>query len=170
MDEATTPQVNYRFATQADFPALVEMYHLLNAYYYDVGYRMPHPENVGEAWLDSFRRTLGRFSVVILAEVDQKVMGFMLGRLKPLPAYMGSVMVGQFSDMWVYPEARRLGVGEKLSRLTIDWFRQQNVHSVEVEMLRENDAIWRLYDRMGFQIEYRVARLMWEDYVEEKSA
>jgi RimJ/RimL family protein N-acetyltransferase len=60
-------------------------------------------------------------------------------------------------------------VGEKLSRLTIDWFREQKVHSVEVEMLRENDAIWRLYDRMGFKIEYRVARLMWEEYVDEKT-
>lgn len=169
MNETTGTQVNYRFATQDDFPALVEMYTLLNAYYYEVGYRMPHPENVGEAWLDSFRRTLGRFSVVTVAEIDHKVVGFMLGRLKPVPAYMGSVVVGQFSDMWVYPEARRLGVGEKLSRLTIDWFREQKVHSVEVEMLRENDAIWRLYDRMGFKIEYRVARLMWEEYVDEKT-
>jgi len=70
--------VSYRTAVEADFPVLMDMYIQLNTFFYQVGYRLPHPENVGDVWLDSFRRTLGRFSNVFIAELDGRVAGFML--------------------------------------------------------------------------------------------
>ncbi len=164
------PQVIYRLVTETDFPVLIEMFDELNSYFYQVGYRLPQPKNVGEVWLDSFRRTLGRFSNVFIAEVDGQVAGFMLCRLKRVPAYMGGVMVGELSDMWINPDARRLGIGDKLSRLAIDWMREQGAHSVEIQILRDNEASWKLYERMGFQLEFRTVRLLWEDYVEKASS
>jgi ribosomal protein S18 acetylase RimI-like enzyme len=168
MSEATSPQVNYRLVTEADFSAIMDMYVELNAFFYEVGYRLPHPENVGQVWLDTFRRTLGRFSNVFIAEIDRKVVGFMLCRVKRVPAYMGGVLAGELSDMWIIAEARRLGIGDKLSRLALDWLREQGVHSVEIQVLRDNEASWKLYDRMGFKLEFRVGRLLWDEYVEEK--
>ena len=166
MSDATQLPVNYRLATEADFPVLVEFYTKLNQFFYQVGYRLPHPENVGEVWLDSFRRTLGRFSRVDIAELDGRVVGFMLSRIKRVPAYMGGVLVGELSDMWIEPEARRLGIGDKLSRLALNWLREQGVHSVEIQVLRDNEASWKLYERMGFKLEFRVGRLLWDEYVE----
>ncbi len=167
-------EITYRTATEADFPVIMGMYELLNAYFYQMGYRLPHPENVGQVWLDSFRKTLGRFSNVFIAEMPLyadaeetpeahqqtrsessgslhtfsvcRIAGFMLCRLKRTPATMSGVIVGELSDMWIIPEARRMGLGDKLSRLA------------------DNEASWKLYDRMGFQLEYRVGRLLWEDY------
>ncbi len=166
MNETPQPLVHYRLATEADFPILMEFYTKLNQFFYQVGYRLPHPQNVGEVWLDSFRRTLGRFSRVDVAEIDGRVVGFMLCRIKRVPAYMGGVLVGELSDMWIEPEARRLGIGDKLSRLALNWLRQQGVHSVEIQVLRDNEASWKLYERMGFKLEFRVGRLLWEEYVE----
>ena len=157
-------EVTYRVAEEKDFPTLIEMYSLLNSFFYQVGYRLPHPENVAEVWLDSFRRTLGRFSNVFIAEVEVKVVGFMLCRLKRVPAYMGGVLVGELSDMWIDSSARRMGIGDQLSRLAMDWMRQQGAHSVEIQVLRDNEASWKLYERMGYQLEFRVGRLLWEDY------
>ncbi len=156
--------VTYRTAVEADFPLLAEMYARLNAYFYEMGYRLPHPENVGQVWLDSFRRTLGRFSQVFVAEMDGEVVGFMLCRVKRVPAHMGGVLVGELSDMWIVKKARRKGIGDKLSRLALDWLREQGVHSVEIQVLRDNEASWKLYERMGFQLEFRVGRLLWEEY------
>jgi ribosomal protein S18 acetylase RimI-like enzyme len=166
MSEETLPVVHYRLATEADFPILQAFYTKLNQFFYQVGYRLPHPENVGEVWLDSFRRTLGKFSRVDIAEIDGRVVGFMLCRIKRVPAYMGGVLVGELSDMWIESDARRLGIGDKLSRLALNWLREQGVHSVEIQVLRDNEASWKLYDRMGFKLEFRVGRLLWEDYVE----
>jgi ribosomal protein S18 acetylase RimI-like enzyme len=166
--ETPATTVSYRPAVEEDFPVLMEMYSLLNTYFYRMGYRLPHPENVGEVWLDSFRRTMGRFSNVFIAEIDGRVVGFMLCRLKRVPAYMGGVLVGELSDMWIVPEARRLGIGDKLSRLAMGWMRAQGAHSIEIQVLKDNEASWKLYERMGFKLEFRVGRLLWDEYVEEE--
>jgi len=157
----------YRTVRDDDFPILMEMYSQLNTYFYRMGYRLPHPENVGEVWLDSFQRTLGRFSNVFIAELEDRVVGFMLCRLKRVPAYMGGVLVGELSDMWIDSSARRMGIGDKLSRLAMDWMRQQGAHSIEIQVLKDNEASWKLYERMGFQLEFRVGRLLWDEYVDE---
>jgi ribosomal protein S18 acetylase RimI-like enzyme len=165
MSGTTESQVVYRLVREEDFPVIREMYTRLNQVFYRMGYRLPHPDNVGEVWLESFRRTLGRFSNIFIAELDGVVAGFMLCRIKRVPQYMGGVLVGELSDMWIIPEARRLGIGDKLSRLALDWLKAQGTHSVEIQVLKDNDASWKLYDRMGFQLEFRVARLMWDEYI-----
>lgn len=158
----------YRTVTEADFPVIMSYYEKLNAFFYTVGYRLPHPDNVGQAWLDTFQRTLGRFSNVFVAELDGHVVGFMLCRIKRLPQYMSGVFAGELSDMWIEPEARRMHLGDKLSRLAIDWLREQGAQSIEIQVLRDNESSWKLYERMGFKLEFRVGRLLWEDYMEEE--
>ena len=165
MNEKKQRHVDYRLVREDDFPIIKEMYTKLNSFFYKLGYRLPHPENVGDVWLDSFRRTLGRFSNVFIAEINGKVVGFMLCRIKRVPQYMGGVLVGELSDMWIEAEARRMGIGDKLSRLALDWLHEQGVHSVEIQVLRDNEASWKLYDRMGFKLEFRVGRLLWDEYI-----
>ena len=158
--------VNYRLVTEADYPALVEMYAELNSFFYKVGYLLPQPEDVGQVWLKSFRRTIGRFSNIFIAEIDKNVVWFMLCRIKRVPEYMGGVLVGELSDMWILSDARRMGIGDKLSRLAIDWLRQQGAHSIEIQVLKGNQASWKLYERMGFQLEFKSGRLLWDEYIE----
>ena len=124
MNTSEMPQVHYRLVMEKDFPIIKEMYTKLNDHFYRLGYRLPQPENVGQLWLDSFQRTLGRFSNIFIAEIEDRVVGFMLCRIKRVPAYMGGVLVGELSDMWIEADARRLGIGDKLSRLALDWLRQ----------------------------------------------
>jgi ribosomal protein S18 acetylase RimI-like enzyme len=150
----------YRPATESDYPQLAAMYAKLNAYFYQVGYMLPHPENVGEVWLDSFRRTLGRFSNVFVAERDGRHLGFILCRLKRLPAHMGGLLVGEVSDVWVEAEARRLGVGEALVQSGLEWLGGQGVHSVEVQVLGENEGSLRFFESLGFVLELRALRLL----------
>jgi ribosomal protein S18 acetylase RimI-like enzyme len=164
MNTASQPSVQYRLAIEADFPVLSQMYTKLNDHLFGLGYNLPRPENIGQAWLESFQRTLGRFSNAWVAEVDQKVVGFILCRIKRLPAYMGGVMVGELSDEWIEAEVRRLRIGDQLCRIALDWLRQQNVHSVEIQVLVPNEASWKMLSQMGFKLEFRVGRLLWDEY------
>jgi ribosomal protein S18 acetylase RimI-like enzyme len=152
--------INYRSATESDFPQLAAMYAKLNAYFYEVGYLLPRPENVGDAWLESFRRTLGRFSNVFVAEQDGSLLGFILCRLKRLPAHMGGVMVGEVSDVWVEAEARRSGLGRALVQAGLEWMLGLGVHSVEVQVLSENEASLKFFESLGFKLELRLMRLV----------
>ncbi|MBM3152685.1 MAG: GNAT family N-acetyltransferase [Chloroflexi bacterium] len=160
------PHITYRLATENDFPVMMRMYTLLNEHFYRNGYRLPHPENVGQAWLDTFRRTLGRFSNAWVAETEGRVVGFILCRIKRLPPYMGGVLVGELSDEWIEQEARRLKIGDRLCRVALEWLREQDVHSVEIQVLLSNEASWNMLSRMGFKAEFRVGRLLWDEYVD----
>jgi GNAT superfamily N-acetyltransferase len=158
--------VIYRQATQADFPVVASMYAKLDQLLRQHTYTFPEVENVGELWLDMFRRTLGRFSVLYVAEYEGEVVGFIVARVKRVPEYLGGVMVGELKDMWVEHKVRRLGIGEKLLRLAVEWCRAQNVYSVEAQILLGNEPIIKLVEYLGMKKELYQLRMMWPDYNE----
>ncbi|MBN2549651.1 MAG: GNAT family N-acetyltransferase [Anaerolineales bacterium] len=162
--------VIYRPATEADLPAVAAMYDKLDTFLRRYTYTFPQVENVGTLWLDIFRRTLGRFSVVYIAEYRSEtnkpleMVGFILARVKRVPEYLGGVMVGELKDMWVEPKVRRLGIGEELLRLAIGWCKEQQVYSLEAQLLVGNETIKQLVETLGMKVELYQMRLMWEDY------
>jgi ribosomal protein S18 acetylase RimI-like enzyme len=156
-------EIIYRLADEADLPAVVEMYTKLDRYFRSLSYRFPEVENVGQLWLDSFRRTLGRFSVLHVAQRQDALLGFVLGRVKRVAPYLGGVLVGELSDIWVEPEARRLGAGERLARLNFDWLKAQGVHSIEVQILEGNQASHAFFRSLGLKPELSLYRLTWEN-------
>jgi ribosomal protein S18 acetylase RimI-like enzyme len=151
-----------RPAEEDDLAEVASMYEDLDVHYRRFPYHFPRIENLGEAWLASFRRTLGRFSQLFVAELDGKIVGFSLGRLKRVPPYRGGFLVGEISDVWVHPEARRLHIGEVLNLQTIAWLGSQGAESVEVQVLEGNQPIQHLYEKLGFQLELRQLRLTLE--------
>jgi ribosomal protein S18 acetylase RimI-like enzyme len=167
MNSNPQPDIIYRLATEADFPVITGMYAKLNAHLGSLGYNLPRPENVGQLWLESFQRTLGRFSNAWVAEIDNVVVGFILCRIKRLPVYMDSVMVGELSDEWIEKSARHFGIGDKLCRIALTWLQEQDVHSVEIQVLNANQASWNMLSQMGFEMEFRVGRLLWDNYKEK---
>jgi hypothetical protein len=74
MDTPATT-VTYRLAGEDDFPVLIEMFSLLNTSFYRMGYRLPHPENVGEVWLDSVPPYAGTLQQRLCCEIDGRVVG-----------------------------------------------------------------------------------------------
>jgi GNAT superfamily N-acetyltransferase len=162
-DEAKQTVI-YREATEVDFPAVEAMYAKLDELLRQYTYAFPAVENVGHLWLDMFRRTLGRFSVLFVAEVEGEVVGFIVARLKRVPEYLGGVMVGELKDMWVEKPVRRLGIGEKLLRLAIEWCRAQNVYSVEAQILLGNEPIINLVEYLGMKKELYQFRMSWDGY------
>ncbi len=159
-------KVIYRDATEADFPAVESMYAKLDSFLREFTYAFPAVEDVGRLWLDMFRRTLGRFSILYVAEYNGEVVGFIVARLKRVPEYLGGVMVGELKDMWIEPKVRRLGLGEKLLRLAIEWCRKQQVYSVEAQILLGNEPIIKLVEYLGMKRELYQFRMPWDNYNE----
>jgi len=157
-------KVIYREAVEADYPAVIQMYDELDKFLRKFTYSFPEVENVGELWFDTFRRTLGRFSGLYVSEYHGEVVGFIIARVKRVPAYLGGVMVGELKDMWVKPEVRRFGIGEKLLRLAIEWCHRQDVHSLEAQILLGNDPIIELVQYLGMKPELYQMRMHWGDY------
>lgn len=161
-------EVTYRHATEDDLPIVASMYGKLDAAFRSYGLRVPEVPNIGEAYAESFRRTLGRFSIIFLAEMDGEVVGYQAARLKRLPEYMGGVLVGVTAGKWTEPKARRSGIGTKLARLGIEWLREQGAESVELQISEGNTASWELFKQMGAKPEWRLYRLTWDDYIPDE--
>jgi ribosomal protein S18 acetylase RimI-like enzyme len=139
-----------RFAAEEDLPRVAELYEQLDAYFRTLSYNFPRMDQVGQLWVDSFRRTLGRFSILAVAEQDGELVGFALSRIKRVAPYLGGMLVGELSDIWVDPAARRGKTGERLARLTFEWLQQQGVHSIEAQVLEGNDASKAFFRSLGF--------------------
>ena len=58
---------------------------------------------------------------------------------------------GEFRMLAVLPEARRQGVGEALTQLALDRFRQLGAHAIVLSSLAEMTSAHRVYERLGFR-------------------
>ena len=161
-------EVSYRLGTEEDFSICKDFYVKLDGVFHKFGLRMPKVEDVGQAWLDSFIRTLGRFSQFWVADLDGEVVAFLLVRVKRTQSFMGGVMVGELADEWIEPKARRMGIADKLCRFGIEWLREQKVHSVEIRILDGNQASWKMLKPMGFTPELTQYRFLWDEYIPPK--
>ena len=164
MSEQQHEDVIYREAFEEDYPAVIAMYDKLDDFLRKYTYSFPEVKNVGEKWFETFRRTLGRFSVLYVAEYQDEIVGFIIARLKRVPEYLGGVMVGELKDMWVENQVRRMGIGEVLLRYAIEWCREQEVYSVEAQILLGNEPIIKLVEYLGMKPELYQLRMSWEDY------
>ncbi len=146
-------QVSLRPATPADLPGAARLWEALNAFHRGVGLGFPESEGAAQAWLASFERTLGRFSFLWVAESGGQIAGFLLARLKRVPAYLGGVMVGEISDLYVSDSLRGQGVGARLAALALEQFEQLAVHSVEVQIMSANAGGLAFWKAQGFSEE-----------------
>ena len=158
-------EIKYRQATEEDLPAIAAMFEKMYDAFGEFGLDTPTTENFGEIYIETFRRTLGRFSVFFVAEMDGQVVGFQSARIKRLPPYLGGAIVGETVGKWTEPHARRRGIGKKLVRLALEWLREQGVQSVETPVPEGNRASSSLFESLGYQAEWRMYRLHWDHYL-----
>lgn len=164
-------EVIYREGVEADLPAVAAFYDKLDAFLRTYPFTYPEVEDVGTKWLEIFRRTMGRFSIVYIAEYQGEMVGFIMARLKRVPDYLGGVMVGELKDMWIVPEARRLGIAKKLLRMAAEWCWAQGVHSLEGQIMMDNEASFKLLSSvLGVKKELFLVRVTREGYIPESEA
>lgn len=148
-----------RPAAEEDLPAVAALWVRLDAFHHDLGMPFPQPEHAAEQWLASFRRTLGRFSFLWLAEKEGTPAAFLLARVKQSPAYLGGVQVGEISDLYVDESLRGSGVGAGLVGLALEKFRQLGLHSAEVQILAGNQGGLDFWHKQGFRDDLSQVRL-----------
>jgi ribosomal protein S18 acetylase RimI-like enzyme len=142
-----------------DLPEVEALWMQYDSYHHSLGLAFPQPELAAAAWRASFERTLGRFSYVWVAEKDGIVAGFLLARLKRTPAFLGGVLVGEISDLYVSDSLRRQKVGSRLAAAAIETLRAQRVHSIEVQVLQRNTGAMAFWQEQGFNAELTQFRL-----------
>jgi ribosomal protein S18 acetylase RimI-like enzyme len=87
-----------------------------------------------------------------VAEVDGVVRGSVTIALPGSPwREIGTADEGEFRMLAVSPDARRMGVGDALSRLVVDRFRQLGFRTIVLSSLSSMASAHRIYDRLGYR-------------------
>lgn len=146
-----------REATVDDLPAAAELWKKMDDFHRSLGFTFPRAEDAAEKWADGYRRTLGRFSFIWLAEKDGKAEGFLSGWVKQAPLHLGGVKVAELNDQFVTEAVRRMGVGTKLAQTAEQKFRELGVHSIEIRILIANTVSQDLWLK---KLEYKPDLIM----------
>ena len=149
-----------RPGTEKDLRAVGLLWRKLNDYHISIGMHFQAHDACMDEWVASFSRTLGRFSFLWVAESGNEISAFLLGRLKRAPAYLGGVLVGEISDLYVGEDLRGQGTGRKLVEEAMRHFKEQAVHSVEVQIMAKNESGLAFWNSMGFQQDIILVRQM----------
>lgn len=152
-----------RAAVEGDLPSVAAAWRRLQDFHASLGLAFHLEEDSQEKWLASFQRTLGRFSFLWVAESRGQVKAFLLARIKQSPAYLGSVQVGEISDLFVDDSLRGSDVGTQLVAAAMQEFAQFKVHSVEVQIQAGNDHGLAFWQKLGFKQDLTLVRKMLAD-------
>lgn len=149
-----------RLGNESDLRAVGLLWGKLNDYHISIRMHFQADDASVNNWIASFSRTLGRFSFLWVAEQGSEISAFLLGRLKKTPAYLGGVLVGEISDLYVSELLRGQGTGKQLVTAAMQHFKNQNVHSVEVQIMSQNKSGLAFWNSLGFQNDVILVRQM----------
>lgn len=146
-------QVTVRPATEADVPAIVDLWWEMMDFHARVEPRfIPLPQSEAkEVWekhlcADILEKEDWR---VLVAEADGQVAGMMIGSVRdPYPVYKPE-RHGFVANASVAPGARRNGVGRALFEALKTWFREKGVSYIQLEVGHNNPISQSFWRAMG---------------------
>jgi GNAT superfamily N-acetyltransferase len=152
MKPATTPSnVQIRMATAVDIEAVVRLGSML--FQEDGGQRDPWmnvdwPRQEGARYY--LGHTAGEESLCPLAEVEDRVVGFLTGYVREWSS-LRPVRLAELESMFVVGAHRGKGIGQELVREFVPWCRVKGVKRIAVTAYAANEAAVRFYQRLGFE-------------------
>lgn len=103
-----------------------------------------------QKWINSISKNLGRFGVLYVLKNNDEIIGFAHGSIRLAPDYLGSKKLGVITHVYVNENARTKGAGSDLVHALEQWFVQQSVHSVELQVLSGNLPAIGFWERLGY--------------------
>jgi ribosomal protein S18 acetylase RimI-like enzyme len=92
-----------------------------------------------------------RNSVLIVAEENERIIGFIAGNIHRRAPVFEVEMRGWITDVYVLEERRRRGVGSELVKAISSWFDQNDICYIELSVDSRNLTGIDFWDSVGFE-------------------
>jgi len=106
--------------------------------------------------LDALFARSGNEFYVAQVGADEGMAGYVWFGVSQRP--FSDTKVGWIYDILVLPEHRGKGVGEALMRHALKVSRERGFAQMGLMVNAKNKAAWSLYEKLGFQTEYRIMK------------
>jgi GNAT superfamily N-acetyltransferase len=117
------------------------------------GMLLPFAVDGEKLWRASMEKTMGRFARLIVAIEEEKAVGFAHGTVRFAPDFLSGVKVGFIHHVYVVSTVRSKGIGARMIQELEEWFREQDVHSYELQVLCENIPGIAFWEKLGYKKE-----------------
>jgi len=87
----------------------------------------------------------------MVAEEDEEVVGYILGRLRNAEDYRTDLDIAELETMYVKPEYRSQGIGTNFIQHFESWASEQNADRMRVEVTSQNEGGIQFYERNGLE-------------------
>ena len=149
-------EVNVRRATTSDLPAASELAGRLARMHHETDpERFFLPERVVEGYAWWFERVLqDPEAVLLVAEVEGKVLGYAYGALSERDWNLLLDAHGAIHDLYVADGERRRGTGEALLRAILTELDRLGAERIVLSTMPSNLPAQRLFARFGFRVTF----------------
>lgn len=117
-------------------------------------------ENGEHLWVESVMKSIGKTSVLVIAEDKGIISGFGHGQLKLTPDYLGNKRVGVVSHFFLLEKLRGGDAAKRMFTEMKTWFTEKHVNSIELQVVNANEIGLRFWKKMGFETELQQLRLI----------
>ena len=160
------PEIKLRRATIADIGMLTVMARKMLGHHIALSsgdstimaYLKPDRDfdRIWKGWVGKWIRSAN--GMVIIAESDNKPVGYALGYIKKNTPIYSLKEIGYIGDLYVEKRFRGLGVGTIMKDYMLSWFRKRKMHYVSIAVHESNSAAHKVYASWGFSDYYREMR------------
>ncbi|HDZ22662.1 hypothetical protein LCGC14_0303910 [marine sediment metagenome] len=142
-----------RDATEADldrvaelWAEMIELHHGLDERFWR---RKPNGDEIFRQWM---AEAVGdEKCVLVVAEVDGAVAGFVHGSLVDAPPAVEDKISGNITDVSVGFDYRGKGIGKKLMAAALEWFAAHEAEDITLLAAVKNDCAVSFYEALGFE-------------------
>lgn len=96
---------------------------------------------------------------IIIAEENEKVIGYFMGVIEKAPQYVLPKEIGVILDAFIEGEYRNQGVGKKIFKELLEWFKKKKVEHIELTVDARNKIglnAWRKFGFFDFRLKMRL--------------
>lgn len=144
--------ITYRRAKSRDIAFVIEMWREMSTEVAAVNPRYKISDNGEFVWGRWAGGVAGsERGCVILAEDGENPVGCILAFIPDEAPIYASRPRGRISDIYVFPEYRKKGIGKELLKQAIDFLKEKNVKAIEVNMPKGVEGLAKLWTGAGMK-------------------
>jgi ribosomal protein S18 acetylase RimI-like enzyme len=108
--------------------------------------------NAMEIYYKHFRRCVySKNKLLLVAEEDNKIIGFALGELGYRPPVFAIRKIGFISDVFVDKDFRKSGIGKIFLNELCQWFKKNGLRYIELTVHVKNEIGIKVWTKYGFE-------------------
>jgi len=139
-------------AEECHIPQIVSLWVEFFDYHYDIDPFFEKSDDAEESFGTMIGERIGKDdSLVLVAVEDDRVVGYCLAYVSENPPVVKTRQSGFISDLAVTSGYRRKGIGERLLRQSLAWFKLRGLKSVYLRVLAKNEVARAFWEAEGFE-------------------